>query len=216
MLAHDRDLTIGKYRQSRPNFFSFFFFEIRTLWRNGSARWASCECMSASESSNNVEHFCATDHLEECGAHEFTCTNRMCISSDFVCDSHNDCKDSSDELNCGTENPCDSFTLNVLYISNHDASSPLTSLKWSCLLILIFTLSTQNDALLWCHKIGLFVFYTVRRSILQFVIHTSTSAAMATVCRCRWGVTSCLTAATRQTKLTVVNIPAQRDTAISY
>ena len=44
-----------------------------------------------------------TDHLEECGAHEFTCTNRMCISSDFVCDSHNDCKDGSDELNCGTD-----------------------------------------------------------------------------------------------------------------
>ena len=130
--------------------------------------------MSASESSNNVEHFCATDHLEECGAHEFTCTNRMCISSDFVCDSHNDCKDSSDELNCGTENPCDSFTLNVLYISNHDASSPLTSLKWSCWLIVMFTFSSHNDVSLpnydvtklvclhitWCDGLSCSLWYT--------------------------------------------------------
>ena len=35
-----------------------------------------------------------------CGVDEFQCSNQRCILKDYVCDSDNDCKDGSDEVNC--------------------------------------------------------------------------------------------------------------------
>ena len=38
--------------------------------------------------------------LATCAADQFTCSNKRCILSTLICDSENDCGDSSDEVDC--------------------------------------------------------------------------------------------------------------------
>ncbi|XP_063292891.1 basement membrane-specific heparan sulfate proteoglycan core protein isoform X6 [Pelobates fuscus] len=43
----------------------------------------------------------------ECRRDEARCPNGQCIPRDYLCDGERDCKDGSDELNCGTPSPCE-------------------------------------------------------------------------------------------------------------
>lgn len=45
--------------------------------------------------------FLVADHT--CPAHKFVCDNRRCIPLAWRCDHDNDCRDNSDEKDCGKE-----------------------------------------------------------------------------------------------------------------
>ena len=47
---------------------------------------------------------------ETCMDHEFECSNRECVSVDYICDGEIDCYDGSDELNCQSSHPNGSVT----------------------------------------------------------------------------------------------------------
>ena len=36
----------------------------------------------------------------DCPSTKFKCSNGLCISTAYVCDGYNDCRDNSDESNC--------------------------------------------------------------------------------------------------------------------
>ncbi|XP_043429967.1 basement membrane-specific heparan sulfate proteoglycan core protein isoform X14 [Prionailurus bengalensis] len=42
-----------------------------------------------------------------CGPHEAMCHDGQCIPKDYICDGQEDCKNGSDELNCGPPPPCE-------------------------------------------------------------------------------------------------------------
>ena len=54
---------------------------------------------------------------EECGAHEFQCDNKICVSVDSVCDNHNDCSDFSDERDC--RKSCIYLLFNIIKPMSH-------------------------------------------------------------------------------------------------
>ena len=39
--------------------------------------------------------------LVGCGSYEFRCADGICIGDHLVCNGYDDCKDGSDEINCG-------------------------------------------------------------------------------------------------------------------
>ncbi|XP_042333788.1 LOW QUALITY PROTEIN: basement membrane-specific heparan sulfate proteoglycan core protein [Sceloporus undulatus] len=45
--------------------------------------------------------------LRPCRKDEAVCSNKQCIPREYVCDGERDCRDGSDELNCGTPSPCE-------------------------------------------------------------------------------------------------------------
>ncbi|XP_063001421.1 basement membrane-specific heparan sulfate proteoglycan core protein [Elgaria multicarinata webbii] len=45
--------------------------------------------------------------LRPCRKDEAVCSNKQCIPRDYLCDGERDCRDGSDELNCGTPFPCE-------------------------------------------------------------------------------------------------------------
>ena len=45
--------------------------------------------------------FPSPDKAAPCGPHEATCRSGHCIPKDYVCDGQEDCRDGSDELDCG-------------------------------------------------------------------------------------------------------------------
>ncbi|KAM9297026.1 LOW QUALITY PROTEIN: basement membrane-specific heparan sulfate proteoglycan core protein [Gastrophryne carolinensis] len=47
------------------------------------------------------------DGARPCLREEARCPNGQCIPRDYLCDGERDCKDGSDELNCGTPSPCE-------------------------------------------------------------------------------------------------------------
>ncbi|CAI9563907.1 unnamed protein product, partial [Staurois parvus] len=47
------------------------------------------------------------DEPRPCRREEARCPNGQCIPRDYLCDGERDCKDGSDELNCGTPSPCE-------------------------------------------------------------------------------------------------------------
>ncbi|KAM5132244.1 basement membrane-specific heparan sulfate proteoglycan core protein [Mantella aurantiaca] len=47
------------------------------------------------------------DELRQCRREEARCPNGQCIPRDYLCDGERDCRDGSDELNCGTPSPCE-------------------------------------------------------------------------------------------------------------
>ncbi|XP_077116593.1 basement membrane-specific heparan sulfate proteoglycan core protein isoform X5 [Ranitomeya variabilis] len=47
------------------------------------------------------------DGPRQCRREEARCPNGQCIPRDYLCDGERDCKDGSDELNCGTPSPCE-------------------------------------------------------------------------------------------------------------
>nr|XP_060478237.1 basement membrane-specific heparan sulfate proteoglycan core protein isoform X8 [Panthera onca] len=42
-----------------------------------------------------------------CGPHEAMCHDGQCVPKDYICDGQEDCKNGSDELNCGPPPPCE-------------------------------------------------------------------------------------------------------------
>ncbi|XP_073512146.1 basement membrane-specific heparan sulfate proteoglycan core protein isoform X5 [Phyllobates terribilis] len=47
------------------------------------------------------------DGPRPCRREEARCPNGQCIPRDYLCDGERDCRDGSDELNCGTPSPCE-------------------------------------------------------------------------------------------------------------
>ncbi|XP_069802948.1 basement membrane-specific heparan sulfate proteoglycan core protein isoform X4 [Dendropsophus ebraccatus] len=47
------------------------------------------------------------DAARPCRREEARCPNGQCIPREYLCDGERDCKDGSDELNCGTPSPCE-------------------------------------------------------------------------------------------------------------
>ncbi|XP_039074704.1 basement membrane-specific heparan sulfate proteoglycan core protein isoform X3 [Hyaena hyaena] len=47
------------------------------------------------------------DRPVPCGPHEAMCPSGQCIPKDYLCDGQEDCKNGSDELNCGPPPPCE-------------------------------------------------------------------------------------------------------------
>ncbi|XP_067328854.1 basement membrane-specific heparan sulfate proteoglycan core protein isoform X5 [Anolis sagrei] len=45
--------------------------------------------------------------LRPCRKDEAICQNKQCIPREYICDGERDCRDGSDELNCGTPTPCE-------------------------------------------------------------------------------------------------------------
>lgn len=71
---------------------------------------------------------------------EFQCDNQLCITLDYVCDSDDDCRDNSDELNC--QDLCDNKT---------QVQQKLMQLPYNFITNLVWTLESENGCV-WASK----------------------------------------------------------------
>ena len=66
-------------------------------------KWRETNTVTMKVFTRNTEgdHFVCCSANWKCTGFQWTCTDGKCIRKDYVCDNFADCKDGSDERNCG-------------------------------------------------------------------------------------------------------------------